>query len=65
MDVLGVSETHLKGCGMRDGRDEDEVGLWEGLEGGVVWTGIERGRGKEGCAIMVSPRVWEGIDGHG
>ncbi len=33
--------------------------------GGVVWTGIEKGRGKEGCAIMVSPRVWKGIDVRG
>ncbi len=24
-----------------------------------------KGTGKEGCAIMVSPRVWESIDGHG
>ncbi len=26
IDVLGVSETHLRGCGMKDGRDEDEGG---------------------------------------
>ncbi len=39
IDVLGMSEIHLKGCGMKDGRDEDERGLWEGLEGGIVWTG--------------------------
>ncbi len=65
IDVLGVSETHLKGCGMKDGREEDEGGLWEGLEGGIVWVGIEKGRGKEGCAFMASPRVWKGMDGHG
>ncbi len=23
IDVLGVSETHLKGCGMKDGREEE------------------------------------------
>ncbi len=65
IDVLGVSETDLKGCGMKDGRQEDEGGLWEGLDGGVVWAGIEKGRGKEGCAIMASLRVWKGMDGHG
>ncbi len=27
IDALGVSEIHLKGCGMKDGRDEDEGGL--------------------------------------
>ncbi len=63
-DVLGVIETHLKGCGVKGGRDEDEEGLWEGLEGGVVWIGIEKGRGKERCATMIFPRVWEGIHGH-
>ncbi len=63
IDVLGLSETHLRGSGMLDGRDEDEGGLWEGLEGGVIWTGVERERGKKGCALMVSPRVWAGMDG--
>ncbi len=50
---------------MKDGRDEEEGGLWEGLKGGIVWTGVEKGRGKEEFVIMVFPRVWEGIDGHG
>ncbi len=27
IDVLGMNETHLKGCGVVDGRDEDEGGL--------------------------------------
>ncbi len=35
------------------------------IVGVVVWTVIEKGRGKEGCAIMVSSRVWESVDGHG
>ncbi len=39
---------------MVDGRVEDERALWEGLEGGVVWTRIEKGRGKVECALMVS-----------
>ncbi len=65
IDALGVSETHMKGCGMKDGREEDEGGLWEGLEGGVVWAGIERGREKVWCARRASPRVWKGMDGHG
>ncbi len=65
INILGMSETHLEECGVTDGRDEDERELWEGLEGGLVWTGIGKGRRKEGCAIMVSPRVWAGIDGHG
>ncbi len=65
IDVLGMSETHLKGCGVAVGRDEDEGRLLGGLKGRVVWTGIERGRGKEGCALMVSPRVWPETDGNG
>ncbi|KAK4327054.1 hypothetical protein Pmani_002500 [Petrolisthes manimaculis] len=38
------------------------------MEGGVAWTGMDeksKGRGKEGCALLVSGRVWKGIDGHG
>ncbi len=63
--MLGMSETHLKGCGVVDGRDEDERGLWGGLEGGVIWAGIEKGRGREGCTLMVFQRVWAGMDDYG
>lgn len=47
-----------------NGREEDKVGLWEGLEEGLAWTEIEKGRGREGCTLMVSPRVWTGMDGN-
>ena len=38
--------------------------MWRNLKGGCVWAGrdeMERGRGKEGCAVLVSERVWKGV----
>ena len=64
VDVLGVSETHIRGTGMSDGKE----GMWEGVPGGVVWTGMDekyRGRSKEGCAIVMSERVWNGVTDYG
>jgi len=58
VDVLGVSETHVRGRGMSDGAG----GMWEGVPGGVVWTGMDetyKGKSKEGCAIVMSERVWK------
>ena len=49
LDVLGVQETHMKGCGVMDCMEGSECELWEGMKGGVVWCGIDekiRGRGK-------------------
>ncbi len=51
---------HVRGTGMSDGRE----GMWEGVPGGVVLTGMAekyKGRSKEGCAIVMSERVWNGI----
>ena len=48
--------------------DGNESEVWEGMEGGVVWCGVDtesKGRGKEGCAPIMSPRVWESIKAHG
>ena len=64
MDVVGLQETHMKGCGV--GGNDCE--LWEGMEGGVVWCGVDeksKGRGREGCALLMSPRVWESTEVHG
>ncbi len=41
IDVLGMSEIHLKGCGVTDGRDEDEEGAMGGTRGR---NGIDRDR---------------------
>ena len=33
-----------------------------------MWAGIDegcKGRGKEGCALLVSARVWKGVNDHG
>lgn len=46
IDVLGVR--HI--CGS-DGKER----LWEGVEWGVVWAGVEGGRGRQGCALFASP----------
>ncbi len=37
-------------------------------KGWKEWSGVDeesRGRGKEGCALLLSPRVWKGIKVHG
>ena len=68
VDVLGLSETHLKGQGMCECKRGDSGGLWEGMEGGAVWTGLEesyKGKAKEGCAILVCERVWKGVTDYG
>ena len=68
IDVLGIGETHLRGCGEwvygRDGSSS----LWEGVEGGVVWTGISegcKGRAREGCALVFSKRIMDGVSESG
>ena len=64
IDVLGVSETHLRGQGVWNSGSGNGSELWSGLKGGCVWAGRnmnEKGRGKEGCAIMMSERVWNGV----
>lgn len=64
VDVLGVSETHIRGTCVSDGRE----GMWEGVPRVVVWTGIDekyRGRSEEGCAIVMSERVWNGLTDNG
>ncbi len=50
MDILGVQETHMRGSGMLECKVDGERGVWEDMEGGVVWSGMKegsRGRGKE------------------
>ena len=64
VDVLGLSETHLKGQGTCACKVGDVGSLWDGMNGGAVWTGLNedyKGRGKEGCAILMSERVWKGV----
>ena len=64
LDVLGVSETHIRGQGSWYSEKEEECELWRNLTGGCVWSGRgeeEKGRGREGCAIVMSERVWKGV----
>ncbi len=65
IDQIFTVKILVSRCGMLDGRDEDDGGLWKGIAGAVIWTGVERGRGKEECALMVSQRVWAGMNGYG
>ena len=68
VDILGLSETHLKGQGKCACKKGDVGSLWEGMEGGAVWTGLDeecKGRGKEGCAILMSGRVWKCVTDYG
>lgn len=45
---------------MLKGRHEVGGGLWDGLEEGMVWAGIGKGRGKEICTAMIFPIVQMG-----
>jgi len=68
IDVLGVGETHMRGQGIGVYGSGNECKIWDGMEGGVVWTGLDekyKGKGKEGCAILLSTRIWEGVTEHG
>ena len=68
VDVLGLSETHLSGVGAGECGVGSECGRWEGMIGGAVWTGLDegyKGRGKEGCVILMSERVWKGVTDYG
>ena len=62
LDVLGVSETHLRGKGAAEGSIRE--GVWRGVEGMVVWSGLQeeyKGKAKEGVAILLSPRMSDGV----
>jgi len=68
VDVLGLSEMHLFGQGVVGSESGSGCGMWEGMKGGVVWAGLDEGyggRGKEGCAILMSERVWKSVTGYG
>ena len=68
IDVLAVSETHMKGNGLWMSENGENSKLWEGLEGGVCWSGLNeeyKGRVKEGCAILMSHRVACSVNEHG
>ena len=61
---MGIQETHTKGCGVMDCAMGSESEVWEGMEGGVMWCGVDeksKERGKEGCALQMSLRIWQGI----
>ena len=68
IDVLAVGETHMRGSGFWMSENEEMNGLWKGLEGGVCWSGLPdgyKGRGKEGCAILMSHRIAHSVSEHG
>ncbi len=49
--ISGETSEH----GMLECKVGGECGVWEGMEGGVVWSGMRegsKGRGKEGCALQ-------------
>lgn len=62
--MLGVQETHLRGQRVPECMRGDECKVLEGMEGGVgrrLDVGNE-GRG-EGCTLLISTKVWEGLGG--
>ena len=38
---MGIQETHTKGCGVMDCAMGSESEVWEGMEGGVMWCGVD------------------------
>ena len=46
VDVTGIQETHVKGCGVYGQGDVNE--FWEGVEGGMVLCGMEEKIEEEG-----------------
>lgn len=40
LDVIGLQEMHMKGCGVVEYLGGNECGIWEGIEG-VVWCGVD------------------------
>ena len=68
LDVMGIQVTHTKGCGVMDCAMRSESEVLEGMKRGLVWCGVDnksKKRGEEGCVLLISPRVWEGIKAHG
>ena len=62
---MRIQEAHTKESGGIDCMIESESEVWEGMEGGMVWCGVDdksKGRVKEGCALLMSHRVWEGVE---
>ena len=65
MDVIGIQETLINGCGVIGCMVGNESEVWEGMEGGVVWCGVDekgKGREKEGC--VCTPNVSEDMTKH-
>ncbi len=38
LDVIGVQETHMKGCGVREGLGVNECEIWKGWK--EQWCGV-------------------------
>ena len=63
----------MKDYGVMECMTDSESEVWEGMEGGIMWRDEmwcavdekSKGKGKEGCALLMSCRIWEGIKAHG
>ena len=54
-DVMGVQETYVKGCRVIDFVIGSESEVWEGMEGRVVWCGLnEKKQGKRKGRVCTS-----------
>ncbi|CAL4067741.1 unnamed protein product [Meganyctiphanes norvegica] len=72
-DVLGIGETHICGNGVRtlisqpDLTINDTTTIWDELNGWVAWSGVceyYSRKAKDGVAIILSPRIANGIIEH-
>ena len=41
LDIMRIQETHIIGCGVIDYMMGSENIVWEGMEEGGVWCGVE------------------------
>lgn len=68
VDVLGFSKTNLFVQGIADSRSGTECRVWKGMKGGAVEAGLDKGysgKDKEGCAMLMSKRIWKSVIGYG
>ena len=61
LDGLGMQKTHIKACGVMDYMEGNECEMWKGMEGGVVWCGVdEKSRGRVCSSVLKEMEGYRG-----
>ena len=64
LEIMGVQETRIKGCEVVDCMMGSESEVWEGMEEGVVWCGVdEKSKGREKERVCTT-NVYEDVARH-